>query len=302
MSAGQTILSELLGTIPQATFLNEFYLRQPFALNNACHQFSALGDRAALIRLLSASGVDAIAGRQGATYQGEYPTTSSEIDGVLDEGYTIGIRHAERHDPGLANLARRFHDAFAAAVNVHLYCTPASHPGFGWHYDAEEVFILQTEGRKEWWLRKNTVNPWPLLDAIPKDQRYEREIMPVMHCTLEAGDWLYVPSGYWHKTVASTTSISLSVGLQAPTALDIHDLLRSRLSASMLWRQRLPCGGQANPASDEELLAAYRAVIKDLRSDLDATLNDDQLIRSFLESQRVPEAPVGLSKSDDSNA
>lgn len=302
MSAGQTILGELLGTIAEATFLNEFYLRQPFALNNACHQFAGLGDRAALIRLLTASGVDAIAGRQGTTYQGDCPTTSSEVDRVLEQGYTIGIRHAERHDPGLAHLALQFHQAFAAPVNVHLYCTPDQHPGFGWHYDAEEVFVLQTEGRKEWWLRKNTVNPWPLIDAIPKDQRYEREIMPVMHCTLETGDWLYIPSGYWHKTVASSTSISLSVGLQAPTALDIHDFLRSRLSASMLWRQRLPCSGQANSASDDELLAAYRSVIKDLRSDLDTILNDDQLIRAFLESQRAPAAPIARSDCDDSSA
>ena len=35
---------------------------------------------------------------------------------------------------------------FAAPVDVHLYCTPAGQPGFGWHYDAEDVFVLQTAG------------------------------------------------------------------------------------------------------------------------------------------------------------
>src|SRR5690606_27495317 len=114
---------------------------------------------------------------------------------------------------------------------------PPGRFGFGWHYDAEEVFILQTVGQKEYSLRKNTVNPWPLEETLPQGMRYEREVMPLMRCLLQAGDWLYLPSGYWHKAEARELSLSLAVGVMAPAAISILDRLREELLQSLVWRQ-----------------------------------------------------------------
>ena len=157
-------------------------------------------------------------------YEGRLPPTPGEARSLLAAGYTLGIRHAQKHDPGLTGLAEDFRKAFAAPVDVHLYCTPAGQPGFGWHYDAEDVFVLQLAGAKEWLLRKNTVNPWPLVETLPADMRHQREIMPVLRCSLRAGDWLYVPGGYWHRTeAADEESVSLSVGLLPACAIDAFD-------------------------------------------------------------------------------
>ena len=103
-------------------------------------------------------------------------------------------------------VAAAFARDFAAEVNIHMYCTPGDQFGFGWHYDAEEVFIVQTTGRKLYSLRKNTVNPWPIEETLPADMRYEREITPLVRCELAAGDWLYVPSGYWHMGQSRETA------------------------------------------------------------------------------------------------
>ena len=84
----------------------------------------------------------------------------------------------------LKKLAAGFEDDFHAPANIHIYATPAGKYGFSWHYDAEEVFIMQTSGRKEYSLRKNTVHPWPLVETIPQDMGYSREIMPLMHVLL----------------------------------------------------------------------------------------------------------------------
>src|SRR5205085_7566357 len=130
-------------------------------------------------------------------------------------------RHAELHDEQLAELASSFAKDFAAAVNIHVYCTPAGEYGFGWHYDAEEVFLIQTLGRKEYSLRKNTVHPWPLEETLPSDMRYEREIMPLMRCELAASDWLYIPSGYWHMGKSLETSITLAIGIQPHSAIEV---------------------------------------------------------------------------------
>src|SRR6185369_6012407 len=101
---------------------------------------------------------------------------------LFGEGWTIVIRSAEKHDAELARLAEGFRADFAAPVNVHVYCTPPERSGFSWHYDPEDVFIVQTHGAKEYQLRKNTVNPWPLLEQMPKDLKYEREVQPTWSC------------------------------------------------------------------------------------------------------------------------
>ena len=161
----------------------------------------------------------------------------------------------------------------------------AGEHGFSWHYDAEEVFIIQTSGQKEYSLRKNTVNPWPLIETIPSNMGYEREVMPLMRVLLSAGDWLYIPCGYWHKAEArdlDETAISLALGVMSPSAIDTYDYLRARLLDSLLWRQRLPVNGAASAVSSDELVSHYRELFEQLADDLAKTLRDEQFVCDFL--------------------
>jgi ribosomal protein L16 Arg81 hydroxylase len=277
------IIERLLQNVPLARFLDEHYLRQPFSLPGGCREYCRLGDWAAIERLLRQSDVDVIVGREGERWGGERPADLHRARALLAEGYTIGIRHAERHDAGLADLAEAFRHDFCAAIDIHAYCTPGGSPGFGWHYDAEEVFVLQTHGGKEWQLRKNTVNPWPLVETLPADMRHEREIMPLVRCTLAAGDWLYIPSGWWHRTEAGEESISLSIGVLAATAIDVYDFLRTRLVDSLRWRQRLPACGGVVPAEDGEAMAGrYRELFRELGADLAKEFQRAEMAQEFL--------------------
>jgi ribosomal protein L16 Arg81 hydroxylase len=167
---------------------------------------------------------------------------------------------------------------------VHIYVTPADQFGFGWHYDAEDVFILQTAGRKEYSLRKNTVNPWPIEETLPQDMRYEREIMPLMRCRLSAGDWLYIPAGYWHLAEAQgeETAISLAVGVMSRTAVEVYDRLRRRVLDSLLWRQRLPVVGDAAADSEEALRTQLRTLLSQLSDDLRNMLHREDFLDELL--------------------
>jgi 50S ribosomal protein L16 3-hydroxylase len=281
------MIEQLLGDTPFAKFVEEYYLKLPFARSSGCTQAQELGNWDAIDRLLAHHEIDAIAGRAGERWPGEriVPENARQI---VHEGYTLGIRHAQRHDSALASLAAEFEAAFGGKVDIHLYCTPAGEPGFGWHYDAEEVFILQTAGSKQWRLRKNTVHPWPLIEAIPSDQRYDREIMPVMQCNLLPGDWLYIPGGYWHSTQAGEESISLSVGVQAPTALDVYDYLRTELLDSLRWRQRLPLVGSVQGESGDMASSQLQELCVALGNDLLRQLTAPNFLQRFLETRRRP--------------
>jgi ribosomal protein L16 Arg81 hydroxylase len=200
----------------------------------------------------------------------------------VDDGFTLLVRHAEKHDPRLGQLAAAFERDFAAPVNIHMYCTPGGQYGFGWHYDAEEVFIVQTTGRKQYSLRKNTVNPWPIGKTLPSDMKYEREIMPLVRCELAAGDWLYIPSGYWHMGESRETAISLAIGVQPRTGVELFEFLRQQILGSLLWRQRLPVAGGAAAMSEEELREQYGAAFAQLGDDLRKLITDPHLVDAFL--------------------
>ena len=232
--------------------------------------------------LLAQDDADVLVCRRNEQHAGPRPRSADEARRLVDDGYTLLVRHAERHDERLARLAAAFETDLAAPVNVHFYCTPAGQFGFGWHYDAEEVFIVQTAGRKEYSLRKNTVNPWPLAETLPADMRYEREIMPLVRCELAAGDWLYIPSGYWHMGQSRELALSLAIGVMPRTGIDVLDFVRSELLGSLRWRQRLPVAGSASPLARDELLASYRELLATLADDLARQLADPQLAEKLL--------------------
>ena len=276
------ILQQLLGSIPASQFMAEHFAKLPLAVAGGCRELAEHGTWSVVGDILAQPEADLIVSQRGKRWDGPPPNSADAGRALVAEGYTVGIRRAQRNHPLLASLAEDFHREFLAPIDIHLYCTPAGQIGFDWHYDAEEVFVLQTQGTKDWLLRKNTVHPWPLVETLPADMRYEREIMPLMRCTLAAGDWLYIPNGYWHRTEAADESISLSVGVLAPAAIDVFDFLRPRLLDSLRWRQRLPPLGPAAGLSPEELLLRYREILHELGQDLSKLLDQEATAADLL--------------------
>jgi ribosomal protein L16 Arg81 hydroxylase len=273
---------QLFGDFGLSRFITEYLHRLPFALPAVGQSLERVGTWDSFIATLVAPGVDVMVVRQGQRHPCDTPTDSRSAQLLCGIGCTIVVRHAERHGEQLAELAKAFETTFCAPVNVHLYATPPGCQGFSWHYDAEDVFIFQTCGRKEYLLRKNTVNPWPLEETIPEDMRYERECMPLLRISLEAGDMLYIPCGYWHRTQAVESienAISLAVGVMSRSAMDLFDFLRHDLKHSLVWRQRLPISDSSSVSKDS---AQRQHLVAQLSADLSRTLSDPAfLTRAF---------------------
>jgi len=283
------VIERLLGDLSLRDFLDRVYTRAPHTKAGGAAGFTSFPGWPAVEAILGMPEVDGFLAREGGMWEGGRLPPLPDVRAQIDQGHTLVIRNAEKHDPELARLAGGFRADFAAEVNVHVYCTPPQRSGFGWHYDPEDVFILQTHGAKEYQLRKNTVNPWPLLAQMPKDLRYEHEVMPLWTCLLRPGDWLYIPTGWWHSARGlEGDSISLAVGLMTPAAIELLDFLKRELLSSLVWRQRLPVIGAANPSGPEDLVQAHRAILSDLGRDLSRLLQDEGLARRFLESRGRP--------------
>lgn len=195
--------------------MREHYQRAPLAQPALGRAAAGLLNWPAVERLVKAR-ADMLVVRNSKLRKEEAPATFGEVQSLFRDGWSIVLRHCEQHDPGLRAVADMFAREFPGDVVVQVYATPASFHSFSWHYDVEDVFIVQTAGTKDYFLRENTINPHPKLSAMPKDMQYERETTPTIGATLAAGDCLYIPSGWWHVAKAQEDSLSISVGVLAP--------------------------------------------------------------------------------------
>jgi hypothetical protein len=138
------------------------------------------------------------------------PRTLGELRGYLATGVGLCIRHAERHDTGLAQIAAGF--AELGSAQVQLFVTPGGTHGFGWHYDDEDVFIAQIAGVKDYYFRANTVAAAE--PAAPAAfAQFTAEQSALCTATLASGDFLYLPARWWHMALCREDALSISVGV-----------------------------------------------------------------------------------------
>jgi ribosomal protein L16 Arg81 hydroxylase len=213
------ILDRWLATLASPDFRREVFERAPHAEPNTAREAIPFLNWETVARLLAVcTPDDVLIAKTGKLLEVPAPRTGEEVRAMLDEGISLVLRKTEDYDPGIRLVADAFTQLFDVDVTIHVFATPGGTHGFSWHYDAEEVFIAQTAGVKEFYLRQNTVNPSPRIDALPRDMQFEKETTPMIASTLVPGDWLYIPSGWWHVAKAIEDSLHLSIGVLMPRA------------------------------------------------------------------------------------
>ena len=210
-------LSAWLADVSRERFLSEHFQRQPLARAGSARADVRLLDWGVVAQLADAA-PDMLIVRNGQLRADAPPRSFEEAMTLFRQGYSLVMRRCEKHHPALRSLADAVGSDLDGDVSIQTYITPSGFRSFGWHYDCEDVFVVQTSGVKEFFLRRNTVNPEPVLHAMPRDMQYERETTPVMAATLAAGDVLYIPRGWWHVARSLEESLSLSIGVLSPSA------------------------------------------------------------------------------------
>ncbi|MBE9121418.1 cupin [Tychonema sp. LEGE 07199] len=185
-------------------------------------------------------------------YQLKYPDIRLAVEGkVLDEsenanliklcqsGATLILNQVHKLIPEIAEFAAEFKADLGYGNQVNAYCSWPEKQGFSSHYDTHEVFILQTDGIKQWYVFADTIK-YPLTDQ--KSSSFSPpETPPYLTCTLHPGDVLYIPRGHWHYAIASDEpSLHLTLGIHCKTGIDLLEWLVGELRQQSEWRQSLP--------------------------------------------------------------
>jgi ribosomal protein L16 Arg81 hydroxylase len=116
------------------------------------------------------------------------------------EGATLIINQVHKFIPEIAFFTSEIKYDVGYGVQVNAYCSWPGQQGFSTHYDTHEVFILQVDGKKQWYVFPDTIK-YPLPEqksasfSPPEGEAY-------LSCILNPGDVLYIPRGHWHYAVA----------------------------------------------------------------------------------------------------
>jgi hypothetical protein len=221
----------------------------------------------------------------------------TELARQLREGATLVLDAVDELSEPVEELAQNLELFFRERVQVNLYAGWQTSRGFDLHWDDHDVFILQVAGRKRWSVYGQT-RPHPLVNDIEKAQKPAHA--PVWEGTLEDGDLLYIPRGWWHvaEPLAEPT-LHLTVGVHNRTGLDLLRWLSERVRASETFRRDLP--RFAPPAERaahaarmrEELLNAWDdSLVERFYEDLDARAESRGRVELPWVAAPAPEPPA----------
>ena len=277
------VLQELLDPVPVREFLHSNFSRLPFAMPNKAERYTRDLTEADFAAMVEGSRSILRIVRDGRLVEDKAHISWAEAQAYHRRGYTLLVRYAERSSAKLEALAGEFADFFHAPVDIQVYLTPNKSQAFGWHYDLEEVFIIQVKGCKEYTIRQNTLNPLPVWENMPAGLPYDRETSRLrMTCRLEAGDWLYIPSGWWHIAQTQEESIHLSIGVMPVVRLKLFEFLKQRLAYSPFWCQRL-AWVQRDEAGSTVPKEPDKRLWEDMRTQLNGILTREQTFHEFLQ-------------------
>jgi len=277
-------LEQLLGGMDASRFLAEHWLQRPLVRPGGAAALVSLASSQKVERWVAEGQCDLLCVRDGQVVAIPSERSAETARALLADGVSLALRHPNLHDAELASLGRALAGELMGMLNLHVYCTPAGRGSFGWHHDPEEVFIVQTAGRKRYVLRENTVRRWPVEGALGGPAELARETSAAMEVELAAGDVLYIPAGWWHTTHAVELSLSVSVGLLLPSPLALLDFVRAELARDERWRQRLPGLGRASTLDDAARMDACRTALGELTRALTAAVARPELPLRFLAS------------------
>lgn len=146
----------------------------------------------------------------------------SALYNAFHGGSTLLFEGVDRVWPPLHELAAMLRRELSARVQINVYMTPPGFQGAHIHCDIQDVFAVQLQGAKEWYLYRERVHePVAGLTHIrhladpAQQQAFERGIEPELaeQTRLEEGDLLYIPRGVVHRAVAPPDCVSLHLAI-----------------------------------------------------------------------------------------
>lgn len=234
---------ELIAPLEPARFLAEHYGRQPLHIPardpaeggvdkaGRTVTWAQVNEILAMTSIWSDSSLElALQGRslppQSYCYEGidregrrSLKPDTQRVQELIARGATLVLNYIDTLLPGVRPTSAAIASAVGAPVSVSLFASWHKVQGYNVHFDTQNVFALQVVGRKTWKVYANREeNPAriPGFDSpsVSPEQAEKRKGPLLLEVTLQPGDLLYLPPGFYHQALAETEA-SVHVGYGA---------------------------------------------------------------------------------------
>jgi len=180
----------------------------------------------------------------------------------MANGATLLINRLEDYSVAAKRLSEEIARFAGAQTRGDAYMSFSGGGSFGKHWDTHDSFAIQLLGRKRWKIFPPTL-PLPLAYQTSEQSGHECPAEPALEFTLEVGDVVYLPRGWWHHVIPlDEGSFHLSVGVYGPSLLDFF-----RWASSNYLEQQVDVRRAFSSADHREVLAEsleqLRAVLLD---------------------------------------
>lgn len=189
----------------------------------------------------------------------------------LADGATLLLNRLDLKNQTVNELTFSLGQFYGERAISNGYVSFGEERAFNKHWDTHDVFAVQLAGRKHWKVFEPTFKD-PLVHQKSKPFIKDCPPTPVFERTLEAGDILYIPRGWWHEVlpVDGEPTFHIAVGIHASRVRDyLSWLCSTKLDQHPVFR--LALNNAVDQVPDED------AVIEQLN----ALLVDPQNIEEF---------------------
>ena len=282
----QSTLAEILQPYSRERFLSENWTKRGVVIpSEQSDKFQHLFSWEILNDLLNFHNLKANANLRFALDKEVLPACNPQ-DWVkrCQEGATLILDHAHKRVPALADFTWKLQKELGhPSMHANIYCSWPSQQGFKIHFDTHEVFILQIDGTKEWFVFEDTVK-YPYRGESPKSYT-PPNAEPYIHCVLKPGDLLYIPRGHWHYAIAQEQpSLHVTFGIRGYTGGDamkwiFKNFVQTKLQEEEALRQIFPL--MPHDQTDE-FEAHFRQLFDHLLSSLEG--EKEKIVKQFITS------------------
>lgn len=199
-------------------FLREYWQKKPLLIRNAFPDIQTPVSAEELAGLACETEVNArliIEKDAEHPWSVQYgPFDDSDFQQLPRTHWTLLVSDVEKLVAETQYIKQRFNFIPDWRIDDLMFSYAVTGGSVGPHIDAYDVFLLQTQGRRQWNISSNYSENYlsntelKILSSFSAEQQW----------TLEPGDMLYLPPGIAHHGIALEDCITCSIGFRAPSA------------------------------------------------------------------------------------
>lgn len=186
------------------------------------------------------------------------------LGAFIKSGCTIVLDTLDTFDPTMEITCQALQWWSRELVQVNTYLTTNDAAGFDLHWDDHDVIIVQLGGEKSWEVRQ-TSRTAPMYRDAEHNNEPPDEV--VWSGTMQTGDVMHIPRGYWHQATrverGDGYSLHATFGFVKRTGVDWLSWIADRAREQELFRldlDRWGCPGEHVAAAKDLAVAVPNLV------------------------------------------